>query len=151
MKQIPECFETTPIVYAVGNQYQIMVPVLAETLMWAEVDGKCYYDDVNGIMRSNCTTHRMTVPMDELNRAGKYTVCYRIVQERKPYFSKVEDVLHKQSKDYDLLFPYDAQARLNDLYRDYTVLSTEYEADGTHVRARLDEKGRGMFEKYILK
>ena len=65
--------------------------------------------------------------------------------------SKVEDVLHKQSKDYDLLFPYDAQARLNDLYRDYTVLSTEYEADGTHVRARLDEKGRGMFEKYILK
>ena len=42
--------------------------------------------------------------------------------------SKVEDVLHKQSKDYDLLFPYDAQARLNDLYRDYTVLSTEYEA-----------------------
>lgn len=64
--------------------------------------------------------------------------------------SKVEDVLHKQSKDYDLLFPYDAQARLNDLYRDYTVLSTEYEADGTHVRARLDEKGRGMFEKFIL-
>ena len=92
MKQIPECFETTPIVYAVGDQYQIMVPVLAETLMWAEVNGKCYYDDVNGIMRSNCTTHRMTVPMDELNSAGGYTVCYRIVQERKPYFSLVEDV-----------------------------------------------------------
>jgi len=64
--------------------------------------------------------------------------------------SKIEDVLHKQSKDYDLLFPYDAQARLNDLYRDYTVLSTEYEENGTRVRARLDEKGRGMFSKYIL-
>ena len=64
--------------------------------------------------------------------------------------SKVEDVLHKQSKDYDLLFPYDAQARLNDLYRDYTVLSTEYGENGTRVRARLDEKGRGMFSKYIL-
>lgn len=64
--------------------------------------------------------------------------------------SKVEDVLHKQSKDYDLLFPYDAQARLNDLYRDYTVLSTEYLENGTRVRARLDEKGRGMFSKYIL-
>ena len=64
--------------------------------------------------------------------------------------SKVEDVLHKQSKDYDLLFPYDAQARLNDLYRDYTVLSTEYGENGTRVRARLDEKGKGMFSKYIL-
>ncbi|MBP3591613.1 MAG: GTPase HflX [Clostridia bacterium] len=64
--------------------------------------------------------------------------------------SKIEDVLHKQSKDYDLLFPYDAQARLNDLYRDYTVLSTEYGDNGTRVRARLDEKGKGMFAKYIL-
>ncbi len=64
--------------------------------------------------------------------------------------SKIEDVLHKQSRDYDLLFPYDAQARLNDLYRDYTVLSTEYGENGTRVRARLDEKGRGMFSKYIL-
>ncbi len=64
--------------------------------------------------------------------------------------SKIEDVLHKQSRDYDLLFPYDAQARLNDLYRDYTVLSTEYGENGTRVRARLDEKGRGMFAKYIL-
>ena len=64
--------------------------------------------------------------------------------------SKIEDVLHKQSRDYELLFPYDAQARLNDLYRDYTVLSTEYREDGTYVQARLDEKGRGMFAKYIL-
>ena len=56
MKQIPECFQTTPIVYAVGTNYQIMVPVTQETLMWAEVSGKCYYDDINGIMRSNCTT-----------------------------------------------------------------------------------------------
>ncbi len=64
--------------------------------------------------------------------------------------SKIEDVLHKQSQDYDLLFPYDAQARLNDLYRDYTVLSTEYGDNGTRVRARLDEKGKGMFAKYIL-
>ncbi len=64
--------------------------------------------------------------------------------------SKIEDVLHKQSRDYELLFPYDAQARLNDLYKDYTVLSTEYRDNGTYVKARLDEKGRGIFAKYIL-
>lgn len=92
MKQIPECFSTTPIVYAVGKDYQIMVPVTKETLMWVDVAGKCFYDDVNGILRSNCTTHRMTVPMEVLDSAGEYKVCYRIVHERKPYHSNVSDI-----------------------------------------------------------
>ena len=100
MKQIPESFQTTPIVYAVGKNYQIMVPVSKEMLMWAEVDGMCYYDDVNGIMRSNCTTHRMTVPMEAMDAAGEYKICYRIVKERKPYFSEVGDVCEYHSVFY---------------------------------------------------
>lgn len=100
MKQIPECFATTPIVYAVGRNYQIMVPVLKETLMWVEVGGKCYYDDVNGILRSNCTTHRMTVPAEMLETAKEYKVCYRIVNERKPYYSDVSEVFEFTSAFY---------------------------------------------------
>ena len=97
MKQIPECFATTPIVYAVGKDYQIMVPVTKETLMWVEVGGDCFYDDVNGILRSNCTTHRMTVPMELLDSEKKYKVCYRVVNERKPYYSDVSDVFEYES------------------------------------------------------
>ena len=100
MKQIPECFATTPIVYAVGKNYQIMVPVTKETLMWVEVDGDCFYDDVNGILRSNCTTHRMTVPMELLDNERKYKICYRIVNERKPYYSDVSDVFEFESIFY---------------------------------------------------
>lgn len=100
MKKIPEHFETTPIVYAVGKNYQIMVPVNCETLMWAEVGGKCFYDDVNGILRSNCTTHRMTVPMDRLDAAGEYKICYRVVNERKPYYSDVSDIFEYSSAFY---------------------------------------------------
>ena len=92
MKEIPECFETTPIVYAVNRDYQILVPVNQETLMWVEVDGKCFYDDVNGILRSNTTTHKMTVPMSLLDAAGEYKICYRIVNARKPYNSSVSEV-----------------------------------------------------------
>ena len=92
MKNIPECFATTPIIYAVGENYQIIVPVAKETLMWVEIGGRCFYDDVNGILRSNCTTHRMIVPQDALDCAKKYKICYRIVNERKPYFSDVSDV-----------------------------------------------------------
>ena len=100
MKQIPECFATTPIVYAVEKDYQIMVPVTRETLMWVEVGGNCYYDDVNGILRSNCTTHKMTVPMEVLDVAGEYKVCYRIVNERKPYYSDVSDMFEFSSRFY---------------------------------------------------
>ena len=98
MKQIPECFDTAPIVYAVGKNYQIMVPVNLETLMWVEVDGVRYYDDVNGILRSRCTTHRMTLPMEALDNACEYTVGYRIVNERKPYFPDVSEEYFYTSK-----------------------------------------------------
>ena len=100
MKQIPECFATTPIVYAVDKNYQIIVPVTQETLMWVEVDGIRFYDDVNGIIRSNCTTHKMIVPQELLNAAGGYKVCYRIVYERKPYHSNVSDVYEYSSVFY---------------------------------------------------
>lgn len=98
MKQIPSCFATAPIVYAIGKNYQIMVPVTAETLMWVEVGGVRYYDDVNGILRSRCTTHRMTLPMEVLDKAGEYTVGYRIINERKPYFSDVSEELFYTSR-----------------------------------------------------
>ena len=98
MKDIPECFETTPIVYVVGTSYQIMVPVKQETLMWVEVDGKLFYDEVNGVLRSNTTTHKMTVPQTLLDNAGEYKICYRIVNQRKPYNSSVSEVFEYVSK-----------------------------------------------------
>ena len=97
MKQIPKSFETTPNVYAVNDSYQIIVPVTEETLMWVEVGGKCFYDDDNGILRSNCTTHKMTVPMELLDAAGEYKVYYRIVEERKPYNSVVSEIFEYSS------------------------------------------------------
>lgn len=97
MKAIPDAFATTPVVYAVGRTYQIMVPVTCETLMWVAVGDKCYYDDSNGILRSAVTTHRMTVPAEELEREKKYTVCFRRVIERKPYFSDTGEVEHYES------------------------------------------------------
>lgn len=92
MKTIPNEFYTTPIVYAVGKEYQIMVPVSRETVMWVEVGDRCFYDDSNGILRSSRSTHRMCVPMELLDRAKQYTVCYRVIHERKPYFTDAGEV-----------------------------------------------------------
>lgn len=86
---------TAPAVFAVGEDYQIMVEVTAPALMWVEVDGEEYFDESNGIVRSSVTTHRMTVPMEALDRAGKYSVCYRKIIDRKPYFAETEDVVRE--------------------------------------------------------
>ncbi len=83
----------TPAVFAVGNNYQIMVPVSEASLFWVEVGGECFYDEQNGIMRSLCFTHRVNVPMEALDRAGEYTVCERVIIDRKPYFPETEDTV----------------------------------------------------------
>jgi Icc-related predicted phosphoesterase len=92
MKNIPDAFLTTPIVYVVRNTYQIMVPVSCETVMWAEVGGKYYYDDSNGILRSDVTTHRISVPASVLDREKKYKILFRRIKERKPYFTDAGEV-----------------------------------------------------------
>ncbi len=85
----------TPAVFAVGHTYSIMVPVTEPSLFWVEVDGTCYYDEQNGIMRSLCTTHRVSVPMEVLDRAGAYTVCERAIIDRKPYFAETADTVSR--------------------------------------------------------
>ncbi len=95
-KIMSNCFKMSPIVYSVGNNYIIAVPVNAPTLMWVKIGDECYYDHSNGILRSDVTVHKMTVPSEKLDASGKYTVCYREVMERKPYFSQVSDVYESQ-------------------------------------------------------
>lgn len=96
--QIPNEFKCTPVIYAVSGEYQIFVPVSKPTVMWVEIDGKAYYDDSNGILRSDVAVHKMHVPCEVLDRAKKYTVCYRVIIERKPYYSEATDILRYESE-----------------------------------------------------
>lgn len=93
----PNEFATLPTVYAVGKNYQIIVPVTKECVMWVKVGDRCFYDDSNGILRSASTTHKMTLPMELLDEAKAYTVCYRNIIERKPYYSELSDVFEYTS------------------------------------------------------
>lgn len=80
--------KTSPAVFAVEDTYQIMVAVSKESLFSVKIGDKEYFDESNGIMRSNCDIHRACVPKAELERAGGYTVCVRPLIERKPYFTQ---------------------------------------------------------------
>ena len=93
----PQEFATSPAVYAVGHDYQIIVPVTCETVMWVRVGDQNFYDDSNGILRSGRSTHKMIVPMELLDKEKSYTVCYRVIKERKAYFSELSDVMEYTS------------------------------------------------------
>lgn len=83
--------KTKPAVFAVDNEYQIMVPVTAPSLMWVRIGDRFFYDESNGIMRSIISVHRICVPMDVLDEAGSYTVCEKEIIERLPYFPTTRD------------------------------------------------------------
>ncbi len=84
-------FMTEPAVFAVGDTYQIMVPVMRETLMWVRVGEQCFFDHANGTLRSATRIHRMSVPQKLLDEAQEYSICYRVVTERKAYHTETED------------------------------------------------------------
>ena len=86
----------SPTVFAVGNEYKIFVPVKESSVMWIKVGEKSYYDHSNGVLRSAVSLHKITVPKAELDKEKKYTVCYRKMIKRLPYFSEVSDVFSEE-------------------------------------------------------
>ncbi len=85
-------FQTDPVVYAVDRSYQIFLMAKEPMLVWVEIQGKDYYDHSNGIIRSASLLHKVEIPMPALDAAGEYTICWRVMLERKPYFSKTGEV-----------------------------------------------------------
>ena len=88
---LPAYMLTYPTVFAVGNEYHVFVPFETETIMWVNVGDHTYYDHCNGVLRSNTNMHRVQLPMSVLDEAKEYTVVYRRMIDRAPYFPKSED------------------------------------------------------------
>ncbi len=84
-------FHCHPTVCAVGDDYHIMLPVKTAMLVWVQIGDECFYDESNGILRSNVDIHRIIVPARALNTARGYTLIYRKIINRTPYFPKSED------------------------------------------------------------
>lgn len=93
MRSIPEDLNAHPSVFAIGGRYQIITPFGCSAIVWIRVGDNTYYDDANGILRSNNYVHKVEVPMDELDREKKYVLCYRKMIDRTPYFPVSEDTV----------------------------------------------------------
>ena len=88
---LPKYMLAYPTVFATGRSYNIFVPFDDEVIMWVKVKDKVYYDDCNGILRSNTRMHKVELPMDVLDEAKEYTVVYKKMIERLPYYPTSED------------------------------------------------------------
>lgn len=80
-----------PTVCAVGNEYQIIVPVKFNMLFSVIVGDKEYFNHSNGIKISTTKIQRVKIPMAELDREKKYTVVCRKMIKRLPYRSVTDD------------------------------------------------------------
>ena len=63
---------------------------------------------------------------------------------------EIEKTVQRFKKKYVLLIPYNNQSIVSTLYNNYTVSATDYLDDGIRVEVILDEKGKGMYGKYII-
>ena len=63
---------------------------------------------------------------------------------------EIEMTVQRFKKKYVLLIPYTNQSIVSTLYNNYTVSATDYLDDGIRVEVILDEKGKGMYGKYII-
>ena len=104
--------EMRPTVFVVKENYHIMVAVNCPCLMWVKVGDMCYYDESCGIMKSDVRVHRMIVPKNMLDKERKYVICVRKIIERKPYFTRTEDVSQ---------FPFDFKPVEGDNIRTYHI------------------------------
>lgn len=87
---LPEYMLHYPTVFAVTDKYNIFVPFDSEVIMWVKVGENIYYDHCNGILRSGTNMHKVELPMSVLDEAKEYTVVYKKIIERTPYFPKSE-------------------------------------------------------------
>ena len=63
--------------------------------------------------------------------------------------SAIEKIAMETKKQLKLLIPYEEQSILSSIYNSYKILNTEYTNEGTLIEAIFDERGYGLYKKYI--
>ena len=62
----------------------------------------------------------------------------------------IENVIKSSKKQTKLIIPYTEQSKLNSLFNEYEVISSEYLDTGVLVLCELDAKGLGYYKNYIV-
>lgn len=74
-----------PVVFAVGQEYQIVFTTPYDTVSSVNIDGENYYDTYSG-SAINSNYHKIVVPMVILDNAGEYTITQQRIFMQGPYY-----------------------------------------------------------------
>lgn len=95
--QLINGIDGTPVVYAVGNEYQIVFRTHSKGSAWITIDGIEYNETYAGYRKTEEKIHKIIVPTAALDSSGSYTVSTRTMILRGPYSalqSKTEDTTY---------------------------------------------------------
>lgn len=84
-KVMPSGFKVGAVVYAVGDEYQIVWSTYNRGVSYVEADGERYYDSTAGRADTDLTVHKVSVPMTVLDNAKSYTVFTKNMLFRNAY------------------------------------------------------------------
>ncbi len=88
-----------PAVFCVGWDYQIIFLTRTRGMGWVEIAGERFTTEEGGLLLYD-TVHKISVPGELLDRAGKYTVVFVEYADLKPYFPKGVEKLRKEYAFY---------------------------------------------------
>ncbi len=77
-----------PIVFVIGNEYEILINTIKNGICAIEVNGIKFYEDNCGVYNSEKSFSKIRIPQKALDKAKKYIVCYRESIDRKAYYSE---------------------------------------------------------------
>lgn len=86
---------STPVVYAVEDTYQIVFTSRSKGTGWVTIDGVDYNDTYAGYRKTEDTVHKIKVPMAALDNAGSYTISTRSMILRGPYSALQGEIISK--------------------------------------------------------
>lgn len=85
---MPEFLACLPNVFVVRDAYQIVLNTAACGICRLFVGAEEVYETFDGVYPSESTVHKFTLPQKTLDDAASYTVTFRAVPEKKPYFTQ---------------------------------------------------------------
>ncbi len=88
-------FSQTPVIYAVGDEYQLMVYTSRQAFISVKIGSRVFDDTVCGFMRSEKGMRRIIIPAAVLDKAKSYTLRFEYIAERKSYFTEITETEEK--------------------------------------------------------
>lgn len=76
---------TGPVVYAVGDDYQIVFSSSVESRAWVTINDERYFENYNGSNSSDDKIHKVIVPMNVLDEAKEYEIHSQKFTYRGPF------------------------------------------------------------------